>query len=460
MKEKQQSSADEARTKRYIYMTETPVPKLVCELSVPTIISMLVSSLYNMADTFFVGRISTAATAAVGISFSVMSIIQALGFFCGHGSGNYVSRKLGAGDTSEASEMAATGFVLSFLLGLTFSATGLLLLDPLVRLLGATDTIIPDAKAYLRFILIGAPFMCSQLVINNQLRFQGSAAYAMVGLVSGAVINIGLDPIFIFRLHMGVAGAALATILSQLISFCILFIGTYQGPNIHLHIKNARFTRHYFLEIVNGGFPSLARQGLNAVSTMVLNTTAGLIGGEAAIAGMSVVTRVMMLSYAALIGFGQGFQPVVSFNYGAGLYRRVKDAFWFCVKYGTILLSIFAVVSLGFAPAIIRFFRDDPDVVAIGTVALRFQNLVFPLAATSVMSSMMLQSSGSGVKASILSAARSGLFLIPFVLIFSHFFGMLGLEFAQAVADACTFLITIPITISFFREMDQKSTEP
>ncbi|MCH4193231.1 MAG: MATE family efflux transporter, partial [Butyrivibrio sp.] len=249
--------SENARQERFVYMTQTPIPKLTAQLSVPTIISMLVSGLYNMADTFFVGRISTQATAAVGIVFSLMAIIQAVGFFCGHGSGNYMSRRLGAGDVKEASEMAATGFVLAFILGMGILIVGMIFLHPLSVLLGATPTMMKETQDYMRIILIGAPYMTAQLVVNNQLRFQGSAMYAMVGLVSGAVLNIGLDPLFIFTFGMGVAGAALATILSQLVSFCILFAGSQKGANIRIRIRNARFTKHYLLQIVNGGTPSL-----------------------------------------------------------------------------------------------------------------------------------------------------------------------------------------------------------
>ncbi len=421
---------------RYAYMTQTPIPKLIGSLAVPTIISMLVSNIYNMADTFFVGRISTQATAAVGIVFSVMAIINALGFFCGHGSGNFMSRRLGAGDTRQANEAAATGFALAFILGAVLMIFGLLFLNPLCRILGATPTILEDAKNYLRIILLGAPFMCAELVVNNQLRFEGSAVYAMAGLVSGAVINIGLDPLFIFGLEMGVAGAALATVLSQLIAFIILLYGSYHGPNIHIHLRNVRFNRYYMLQIVNGGLPSLTRQGMQSISTILLNTMAGAIGGDAAIAGMSVVTRVMMLANSALIG-------------------RVRDGFFFCVKTGTAFLLVISTVLFAFAPGIIRFFRDDPDVVTIGMRALRYQTIVFFLAAFIVMSNMMLQSIGKGVKATILASARSGLFFIPLILILPKILGLTGVEITQAVSDVLTFAISIPLVRSVLREMGE-----
>ena len=434
---------------RHDYLTKTPVHKLICILSVPTIISMMVTNLYNMADTFFVGRISTQATAAVGIVLSLMNIIQAVGFFCGHGSGNYVSRKLGAGEFQEAEEMASTGFALAFLMGFAILAWGLADLTGLSKVLGATDTIINETRDYMRIILIGTPFMTSQLVINNQLRFQGAAFYAMVGLVSGAVLNIFLDPLFIFTFNLGVSGAALATIISQIISFLILLYGTTKGANIKIHAKNIKFNSHYLLQIVNGGTPSLARNALISFSSILLNRTAGAIAGDAAIAGMSVVNRVMMFANSALIGFGQGYQPVCSYNYGAGLHGRVKEGYKFCVAYGTLFLIILGVVCSFKSEEIVKFFRDDIDVILI-----RWQMFSMPLNAMIVLSNMMLQSIGKGVRATITASARSGIFFIPAILILSRFYGLTGVELAQPAADVCAFILAIPFTYSVWREMN------
>lgn len=438
---------------RYEYLTQTPVPKLISTLAVPTILSMLVTGIYNTADTFFVGRISTQATAAVGLVFSVMAVIQAMGFFCGQGSGTYLSRMLGAGKKQEANEVAATGFALALILGVIVAILGNVFARPLGYALGAGDTTIHDTLLYMRIILLGAPFMMAQFVINNQLRFQGSAVYAMVGLLCGAAINIGLDPLLMFVFHMGVAGAAIATVSGQFISFVVLLIGSAQGDNIHLKISNVRLNSHYLKEIINGGSPALARQGLAAIATLLLNQTAGQMGGDAAIAGMSVVTRVLMLLASALIGFGQGYQPVCGFNYGAGLYGRVKEGYFFCVKYGTIILTAASALCLAFAPQIISFFRDDPEVIAVGTVALRAQAISLPLMATIVITNMMLQSTGKGVKASIASSARNGIFFIPMILILPRLFGLFGVEISQACADVLSFLLAIPFAASELKKM-------
>ena len=439
---------------RHEYLTQTPIPQLIGRLSVPTILSMLVTGIYNTADTFFVGRISTQATAAVGLVFSVMAIIQAFGFFAGQGSGSFLSRMLGAGRVKEANEMASTGFAISLILGLTAAVGGNLFARPIAASLGATSTTMNDTVTYMRIILAGAPFMMGQFVINNQLRFQGNAFYAMIGLMAGAVINIGLDPLLIFGFHMGVAGAAAATVSGQIISFFVLLAGSMKGENIRLKAGNIHINAFYIREIINGGIPSLFRQGLAAVATLLLNHAAGSMGGDAAIAGMSVVMRVLMLISSALIGFGQGYQPVCSYNYGAGLKKRVKEGYFFCVKWGTLFLGAGAAVCFVFAPGIIRIFRNDPDVIAVGTVALRAQAVTLPLLATIVLTNMMLQAAGKGVKASVTSSSRNGIFFIPLILLLPRFFGLTGVEITQACADVLSFLLAVPLAASELRRMD------
>ena len=434
------------------YMTTEQIPKLVSKMAVPTIISMLVTSFYNMADTYFVGKIDTQSTAAVGIVFSVMAIIQAFGFFFGHGSGNYISRRLGACDYKDASIMASTGFFSAFLFGIFIMIFGFLFLEPISLILGSTPTILPYTKQYLRIILIGTPFMTSSLVLNNQLRFQGSASYAMVGIVSGAVINIALDPVFIFVFDMGVSGAALATIISQIFSFFILILGTRKGGNIQIHIRNFTPNLYYFSQIFRGGIPSLCRQGLASVATIYLNSMAGIYG-DAAIAGMSIVSRVSMFANSALIGFGQGFQPVCGFNYGAKKYNRVREAFWFCVKTAFVFLVVISLLGFLFAKPIVTVFRkEDLEVIEIGTKALRFQCIVFPLNALIVICNMMLQSIGKSLKASIVASARQGFFFIPLVLILPKFFGLTGIQITQTISDILTFFIALPFAVSVLQE--------
>ena len=443
------------RELKYRQMTEPPVSKLICKLAVPCIISMLVTSFYNMADTYFVGMLkSNAATGAVGVVFSMMSIIQAVGFFFGQGSGNYISRELGKKNYQEASNMAATGFFSCIAVGAVICLIGQIFLEPLAYLLGSTETILPYTKAYLRVILLGAPWMASSLVLNNQLRFQGSASYAMYGIVTGAIINIILDPIFIFVFRLGVAGAGWATIISQFVSFCLLLRGCSLGSNISINIRNVRIKWFYFAMIFKGGFPSLARQSLASVATICLNHVAQPFG-DVAIAAMGVVQRITMFGFSAMLGFGQGFQPVCGFNDGAGLYSRVKKGFWFSVKVSFVFLLCVSILSFVFAPNLISLFRDDPDVIQCGARALRFQCMTMFLSSWVIISNMMLQSMGRVLPATFLSIARQGFFFIPLVLILTSALGLTGLQMTQAIADLLTFFCAVPIQLHVLRSLPE-----
>ena len=440
-------------------MTQTPVSKLICKLAVPCIISMLITAFYNMADTYFVGMLnSNSATGAVGVVFSMMAIIQAVGFFFGQGSGNYISRQLGSQNIDEAKKMAATGFFFSLIAGLIICIIGLFFLEPLAYLLGSTDTILPYAKSYLSIILIGAPWMCASIVLNNQLRFQGSAAYGMVGISVGAILNILLDPVFIFLFDMGVSGAALATVISQFVSFCILLRQCTKGGNISIKFRKFVPSFEYLRLITQGGLPSLGRQGLASIATICLNRAAGPYG-DAAIAAMGVVQRITMFGGSAMIGFGQGFQPVCGFNYGAKLYSRVLKGFWFCVKVSFVFLLCISTLGFFFAPDLIALFRNDPDVIAYGSVALRFQCVTYSLMCWIVMSNMMTQSIGLMVPATFLAVARQGLFFIPLVLILPLFFGFTGVQITQSISDILTFACAVPIQISVIRAMKKAIAE-
>lgn len=451
--------AEEQRQQKFDRMTKTPIPRLIGELAVPTIISMLVTSFYNMADTFFVGKINTSATAAVGIVFPMMAMIQAFGFFCGHGSGNYISRQLGAHNFEDASKMSATGFVTAFVLGLGILVVGFFFTDPLLHIMGSTETILPYARSYMRIILIGAPYMTASLVLNNQLRFQGSAFYSMIGITTGAVLNIVLDPLFIFVLDMGVAGAALATIISQFVSFCLLIAGTFRGGNLRLNLRDFSPSLKYYQNIVKGGAPSLFRQGLGSFATVCLNLMAGPYG-DAAIAAMSIVTRISQFAASVVIGFGQGFQPVCGFNYGAKLFKRVQEGFWFCVKFCTSVLLVAAVCGWIFSPNLIGIFlKTDPLVIEYGSQALRLQALTFPLVGWITIANMMLQTIGKTVKASLLAMSRQFLFFVPVILTLPGFLGILGVQLSQPIADFCSFLLAVPLSISVLREMSHEQEQ-
>lgn len=439
------------------YMTARPVPQTICELAVPTIISMLVSAIYNVADTYFVGRIDTQSTAAIGISFSAMSVVQAFGFFFGHGSGNYISRMLGARKTGHAETMATIGLFSSFLAGTLIAVTGLIFLTPVCRALGSTDTILPYAREYLGIILIGTPFMAASLTLNNQIRFKGNAKYAMIGIISGALINIIMDPILIFTFDMGVKGAAIATISGQIIGFAALLLIDRRTGSFSVSFKAFKPTVKAYVEIIKGGLPSLLRQGLLSISTILLNVAAKEYG-DSAIAGMAITTRIIYILNAIVIGLGQGYQPLCGFNYGARLYGRVMDGFWFCVKAGTLFFLTCSILGYIFAPEAVAIFRkEDAMVIEIGAEALRWQLIALPFGAFTLVSNMMLQTIRKAGRAALLASARQGLFFIPCILILPHLIGIRGVEMTQAIADILSFLLALPLTLGTLKEMKSLS---
>lgn len=434
-------------------MTTQPVESLVVNLAVPSIISMLVTTFYNMADTYFVSTMNnTSITGAVGVIFSLMAIIQAFGFFFGHGSGNYISRSMGAGDKRTSEIVASIGFFGAFIVGCIIMILGLIFKEKLAYILGATETIYPYAKEYMTYILLGAPFMCASLVINNQLRFQGNASFAMVGITTGAVLNCILDPLLITTFNMGIRGAAIATITGQFVSFILLLWGAHRSDNVKISIKNFIPKPEYLLKILNGGFPSICRQGISSLGTIYLNHIAGAYG-DFAITGMTICTRVIMFLNSAMIGFGQGFQPVCGYNYGAKLFDRVSKAFWFCVKSSFVFLVIVSACGFLFAENIVRMFSEDMAVITFGSAVFKAMCIAFPLNSWIVMSNMSLQTTGKAVRASILAGARQGIVLVPVMFVMNNLFEINGLIYTQMVSDIITFLIAVPFQMSFLKEL-------
>lgn len=436
----------------YTFLTTGPIGPVVLTMAVPTIISMLVTSLYNIVDTFYVGRIGTSATAAVGIVFPVMSIMQAIGFFFGQGSGTYISRCLGAKKMEDAGRMASTAFYCSLGAGTLIAVIGLMSLNPLSVALGSTPTILPYTKDFLGIILLGTPFVTASMTLNNQMRFQGNAAYSMLGILSGAILNVVTVPIFTFTLGMGIKGAAIGTLTGQIAGFLVLLAMTRHGGNIRLTPKNFTTEGRFYMEIFKGGTPSLSRQGLASVSTLMLNLAAGAYG-DSAIAGMSIVSRISFVVFSIIIGLGQGFQPMCGFNYGAKLYDRVRKGYFFCLKSGLIFLAVICVFGFVFAEQIVDLLRHDADVVAVGAPALRWQIITYPLAAFITVSNMALQTSGRSIPANILAACRNGIFFIPLIIILPNLLGLKGVEICQSVADVLSTVVAIPLMVSYFRSI-------
>ena len=438
----------------YEFLTQAPVSRVILTMAVPTIVSMLVTCLYTIVDTYFVGQLNTQSTAAVGIVFSLMCLVQAIGSFFGHGSGSYMSRELGARRIDNAASMAATGFVYAIITGVAIAAVGLISLQTLSLWLGSTATVLPYTEQYMAIILIGTPFQIASFTLNSQLRMQGNTRHAMWGIVSGAALYVLLDPLLIFGCSLGLRGAALATVIGQAVSFLILYIMCNRrgATCVGIHLTKFSLRWHYVREIIYGGSPSLSRQGLASISVVLLNLAAASYG-DAAVAAMSIVSRVTMFVMSVIVGFGQGFQPFCGYCYGAGLYARLRQGYWFTVKTGFVFLAIFAAVVYCFAEQTVALFRDDAIVIAVGSTALRWHLVAYPLNAYIMTSNMMLQTTRRPLRANLLASARRGLVFIPFILLLPHLFGLMGVAMCQAVCDVVTFLLAIPIMRLTFKEL-------
>lgn len=444
---------------QYIKMTQTPVLPLIASLSVPTILSMLVTNIYNLADTAFVGRLGTAASGAVGIVFGYMAIIQAAGFMFGQGAGSIMARLLGARKVESAEKTASTAFFCSMISGGLIGLVSLVFLDRVVRVLGSTETIAPYARTYILFIIASAPLMTASFTMNNLLRYDGKASLGMIGLMTGAVMNMAGDPILIFGFRMGIAGAGLSTALSQAVSFCILLSMFLRGKTtVGISWKKAEFLPGRIWDICATGFPSMIRQALNALTTIVLNTCAKPYG-DVAIAAMSIVSRISFFVFSIALGIGQGYQPVSAFNFGAGKYGRLRKAFRVTAALSESVMLAGVVLVLAFSGNLIGTFRDDPEVIAIGTRALRLHMLGMLALPFGMTVEMTLQSTGSRLAASVLSSMRSGLFFIPLVLVLSRLRGLAGIQEAQPMAYLLATLWSLIFMKRFFGKIPAEDQE-
>lgn len=444
---------------QYNKMVNTPVSRLIAKLAVPTVISMLVTSIYNMADTFFVSQINTQASAAVGVVFPIMAIIQAFGFTLGMGSGSLVSIRLGQKRNSDANVIASTAFFSSIFFGGIVTLFGNLFTPQILRFIGASETVLPYAQDYATYIFWGAPFICASFVMNNDLRSEGKAYLSMIALTSGGILNIILDPIFIYGFKLGISGAAIATLVSQFISFSILLSFYLRKKTVvRINIKNVSVKDGTLWKIICTGIPSLARQGLASIASILLNTSAAVYG-DAAIAAMSIATKILMFVASIMIGIGQGFSPVSGYNYGAKRFDRVKKAYFFMVASGSSIMSFFAIIIFIFARQILHSFIDDQAAIDIGVVALRWQVSFIPLHPLIVGTNMLMQSTRHIKSATFLSMNRQGVFFIPAILILPRILGLTGVEISQFVADVCSTVAAIPFAISFFKKLNMLEKE-
>ncbi len=429
---------------QYEKMTKTPIKKLVLMLGIPTMISMLITSLYNIADTFFVSQLGKSASGAVGVVFSLMAIFQAVGFTLGMGGGSLISNRLGNKDDETAQKIGANVFYIGLGLAILIMISGLIFINPLMNVLGSTETVLPYAKSYARYILYGAPVMICSFILNNILRAEGKASFSMIGLVSGGILNIILDPLFIHVFKMGITGAAIATLISQSISFFILlFMFLSRKTIITLSIRNMCFRISLLIEILLIGLPSLFRQGFASFASILLNNQAGLLGGDDALSAMTIVSKIFMVIFSISLGIGQGYQPVVGYNYANKNYQRVKEAMTFTFFVSLVTLFGISLFFFVFSKPVMNAFINDEDVVAIGIRGLKYQCISMPFLSVNVIVNMTYQSIRKKGKALFTSILRQGIFFIPLILILPIFLKIEGVLLAQPLADILTFLVSI-----------------
>ena len=445
---------------QYRKMIETPIPKLVISMAIPTMISMLVTSIYNVADTYFVSQLGTSASGAVGIVFSLMAVIQAIGFMVGMGAGSAISRLLGEKESGQAQKIASCALLTSIVFGTILSVLGLIFLNNLMLWMGATETILPYAAEYARYILFVAPVMSASFVLNNLLRAEGKTKLSLIGIACGSLLNIGLDPLFIFVFQWGIRGAAFATAVSQCIGCAVLFV-FFLGKKtiIRFSPKNLTLDWTVYKEFLGNGMPSLFRQGLASVASVALNHIAADYG-DAAVAAMSIVGKIFLMLYCVLIGLGQGYQPVAGYNYGAEEYGRVRFAYRFMMRVGNIGMTLLGAGLFFFSGILIRqFVPDDENVVEIGTAALRMQCIAMPFLTLGIACNMTFQAVGKSVKATLLASCRQGFFFLPLIFVLPWMFGIIGMEAAQPLADLGTFLVCLLPIRRFMKQLDSSTAQ-
>lgn len=435
---------------QYIRMTTAPIGSLIFSLGIPSMVTMLITSIYNLADTFFVGQIGTSATAAVGVVFSLNMFLMALGFWSGTGGSTLVSKLLGAQENENADRIASTSVALSFLFGVLIALIGYIGGNPLLRLLGATETILPYARTYSRFILLAGPFQASSLAMAQILRGEGLSRESMVGQVTGGILNMLLDPLFIFVFHLGIGGAALATAMSQVISWSLLYMNYYRRKtSVNLSLSNISRDRAEYVQIFTIGFPSLCRHGCNMLANIVLNTVSGN-WGDAAIAAMSICSRLLYLSNAVSNGMNQGSQPVIGYAYGQKNYDRVKKTFWFAARVSFLSMCFFTAIGLAFAPYLIGIFRNDPEVIRVGSTALRLICLALPFASFGSAGNILFQMvEKPGISSLLIFGRQLGVY-IPALLILPKLFELVGMQMSGPISDLIISVITFVIVQHYF----------
>lgn len=454
------TKSEQKQLDRKLLMLNEPIHRIIPKMAVPTIVAFLITSIYSLADTYFVSQLGTNATAAVSVNASLDQLIMLCGSMLAIGANSYIARLLGQGDGEKASRVLSTAFYAAFAVGAVLLILGSVFMVPMVRLLGATPTCEQYAVDYATYVLMAAPFMACNFVMNQCLRSEGSATLSMVGMGFGGILNCVLDPIFIFNLNMGVAGASLATAISKLVSFVILiFPYITRRSLLRLSVKYFRPTREIVSEIVTVGSSSMFRNGLAVVAGILLNKLAGSISGDLAyndsvLAGIGVCTKIMMFPFSIILGFGNGFQPVVGFNWGSKRYDRVRESYRFSSRvaiWGGVVMAVICIVLSDWL--IVRFAGTDETMRRIGGFAIITQSIALPIHAWVAIVNMYCVGLGDARGAFVLSTARQGSCFLPILFPLAWLFGAYGVGVVQAAADVLTVFLAVPILRSVNKKL-------
>lgn len=418
---------------------------LLVKTSIPTIIGMLVMVIYNLTDTFFVGILNNKSmTAAIGIVFSFMGFIQAIGFWFGYGSGNIMSKKIGENEEKEAEIISSIGILFAIVIGILIAVLSWFFILPLSRFIGgnASENLLNFTVEYLKVIIISIPFGLYSITLYNQLRLCGNVKDAMIGLLVGMAVNMLLDPVLMFGFKLGFIGAGYATLIGQLTGCIVLTNLSEKNGNIAVDLKKVKLNKERVYHILAGGMPNFSRQSITSIALILLNVVAAKYG-DSVIAALTISSRIVALAYMIMIGWGQGFQPICAMNYGAKQYDRVKKAFKISVIVGTVFLIVSAILLYVFSEPLIKAMSNDNEVILVGSEILRMQCITLPLLGYFAISSMLMQNIGQYFWASIISISRQGIFYIPLIYILSNMFGEFGIYLLQPVADVLSFVLAV-----------------
>ena len=445
-----------SQSKKMELLGSTSIPKALLAMGIPTMIGMLVNAFYNLVDAYFVGGLGESQMGAISVVYPLGQVVVGLGLLFGNGAASYISRLLGRGDKENADKVASTALYSSVSVGAVIIIISMVFLHPILKLLGATDSILPYAATYAGIYIVSCIFNVFNVTMNNIVTSEGAAKTTMCALLTGAVLNIALDPLFIYVFDLGVAGAAIATAISQVVSTCVYLTYIFRKKSVfHFRVKDCTYTKETMSEIFKIGIPTLVFQILTSVSISLINNAAGDYG-DSAIAGMGVVTRLISMGSLSVFGFIKGFQPIAGYSYGAKKFDRLREAIKTSILWSTVFCVIFGVILALFPTAIVsRFTKGDAEMIRIGAASLRANGISIMLFGFYTVYSSLFLALGKGREGFILGACRQGICFIPVILLLPMVWGLNGIMYAQPIADVLSAVITVFMAIPLHKKMNE-----